>query len=68
MYILPLLIGGDTEAASEHASAEENDQASIKHDVNKMTDKRSAKIIWSVALNKLLHQFVSKKKAFFPLL
>ena len=45
MYILPLLIGGDTEAASEHALAEENDQASIKHDVNKMTDKRSAKII-----------------------
>ena len=61
-----LLPGADTEAV-DVSSAEENGDQPVEHDVNKMSDKRSAKIVLLVAFNANCYDNLSVKKSLVPL-
>ena len=62
---MPLLPGADTEAV-DVSSGEENGDQPVEHDVNKMSDKRSEKIVLLVAFNTNCYDNLSVKKSLVP--
>lgn len=60
-----MLPGADTEAV-DVSSGEENGDQPVEHDVNKMSDKRSEKIVLLVAFNANCYDNLSVKKSLVP--